>query len=150
MDIPEALNKSRSELEQMHHDDLVELLLDSNAFIMQHLLNENTMLKEQMRILVSSASAQTQCIDDLTDRIGSLETELWKKDVSARQMSVNQGAMDRNRAQSMDTGMMQKRRQQQQQQQMQQQQRQQQQYQQQQQQRGGQKSVGFRGIPEQY
>jgi len=117
-------------MEQMHKNDLVELLLDSNAFIMQHLLNENTMLKEQMRVLVSSTSAQTQCIDDLTDRIGSIESEIWRKDVSARQLTVDQGAIERSRAQSMDTGMMKARRQQQLQQQRQQ------------------KTVGFRGIKE--
>jgi len=130
MDLPTSLNKSRSDLERLHKNDLVAMLLDSNAFILQHLLNENTMLKEQLRVLVSSTSAQTQSIDDLTDRIGSVETEIWRKDISARQLTVNNNAAERLRAQSMDTGMMRMK-------QVQQQRKLKQQ-----------KSVGFRGVPE--
>ena len=38
------------------------MLMDSNAFILQHLLNENTMLKEQLQVMVASTSAQVGII----------------------------------------------------------------------------------------
>ena len=75
MDLPRCLNKSQSDLEGLQKEDLIDMLMDSNAFILQHLLNENTMLKEQLQVMVASTSAQVRIIIVVNNIIFFLEYE---------------------------------------------------------------------------
>ena len=88
MDLPACLSKSRTDLDKLDKTELIDLILASNAFILQHLLNENSMLKEKIAVLSTMTTSQTQSIDDLTTRLCLVEAEVWRKDITARQKSV--------------------------------------------------------------
>lgn len=84
LDIPVTLNKSRNDLELLDKNELIQLIMSNNAFIFQHMLGENSMLKQEIAILTVITAAQTHVIDDLTRRFSNIENEVWRKGTDPR------------------------------------------------------------------
>lgn len=97
MDLPNCLNKSRSDLDKLDKNELIDIIVTSNSFILKHLLSENTLLKEKLAVLTTTTTAQSQAIDDLTLRLSSIEAEVWRKDIDTRQKSVEFSGINKNR-----------------------------------------------------
>jgi len=76
--LPSGVNKTRGELEQADKPELIQMILENNAFMFQHMFNENAMLKEEIALLTMVAASQESSVQDLTRRFSNIEGDEMK------------------------------------------------------------------------
>ena len=88
-DVPNCLNKSAAELEKFKKPELISMFIDSGDFIIKHLLNENSKLKDRIGVLERVTTVQSEAIDRKTRfQTGRSRTQLRLNDQYSRELNV--------------------------------------------------------------
>ena len=75
MDLPKSLSKSRADLEKLEKSELIELVMSTNLFLLEQILNENSNLKKKMDILQAVIAGHSNCLEDITTRLSVVEIQ---------------------------------------------------------------------------
>ena len=84
-DVPNCLNKSAAELEKFKKPELISMLIDSCDFIIKHLLNENSKLKDRIGVLERVTTVQSEAIEKHSSKLVEVETQLHLNDRYSRE-----------------------------------------------------------------